>query len=157
MCIRDSAKAAPAPVAAPQITPSITPERSARIDAFVRDNATHRGGFFNDSDGGTRTGRALRGESDLGALTAAERDALAARAASASRSAAVSAPRSDSPLSARPVRVPPSLSLKNPPRWVALSRTKASIRADRSGVIEGVIWGAATGAGAALALSLIHI
>lgn len=73
------AKAAPAPVAAPEITP----ERSARIDAFVRDNATHRGGFFNDSDGGTRTGRALRGESDLGGLTAAERDALAARAAQA--------------------------------------------------------------------------
>lgn len=64
--------------------PEVTPERQTQIQNWVRDNATHEtGGIFWDSDGGTRTGRALRGDSDLGQLTAAERNLLARDAASA--------------------------------------------------------------------------
>ena len=67
-----------APTAPVAPVDTVTPERQAKIDSWVKDNATHeKGGIFWDSEGGTRASQALRGDSDLGRLTDAERAALA--------------------------------------------------------------------------------
>ncbi|MDO5621552.1 MAG: DUF4781 domain-containing protein [Paracoccus sp. (in: a-proteobacteria)] len=73
----------PAPVSSPA-----TPERKAQIDNWLNENATAEKSvlvLFNDQEGGKRVGQALRGESDLGQLTTAERDALAESAVQAWR------------------------------------------------------------------------
>ncbi|MFI0397169.1 DUF4781 domain-containing protein [Paracoccus jiaweipingae] len=77
---------APAPAPAPAAP--VSPDRKARIEGWLRDNATAENRHllvFTDSDGGSRVGRALRGESDLGRLSTAERDLLAQGAVQAWR------------------------------------------------------------------------
>lgn len=77
--------AQPRPATAPA---QVTPARKAQIEGWLQDNATAQNRHllvFTDSDGGSRVGRALRGDSGLGRLSAGERDMLAQGAVQAWR------------------------------------------------------------------------
>ncbi|SMO45769.1 DUF4781 domain-containing protein [Paracoccus laeviglucosivorans] len=70
---------APPLAAAPVPRAPVTPERETQIRDWLAENADSQSGWFifQDSDGGTRTAQALRGQSSLGQLTEAERQMLA--------------------------------------------------------------------------------
>ncbi|WBU57677.1 HNH endonuclease [Paracoccus sediminicola] len=82
----NSAGAADEPANGSNPSANISAERKAQIDSFVEENATHEKSFLGirvDSDGGTRIGKALTGDSSLGDLTPAERTYLAQQGAAA--------------------------------------------------------------------------